>query len=108
MGDTERPLILPGDFSGSNSPCTEPSPAAASASPPLPEPCPQLRLPPPAPGQMSPGADGADPEVPRMDPRILIFLLYVMILHELVSGWMEYQKQMAKPKKQAGPVWSSR
>ncbi|RMB93518.1 hypothetical protein DUI87_30216 [Hirundo rustica rustica] len=42
-----------------------------------------------------------------MDPRILIFLLYVMILHELVSGWMEYQKQMAKPKKQAGPVWSS-
>ncbi|KAM6337259.1 LOW QUALITY PROTEIN: P2Y purinoceptor 4-like [Alca torda] len=43
-----------------------------------------------------------------MDPRILIFLLYVMILHELVSGWMEYQKQIAKPKKQAGPVWSSR
>ncbi|XP_054076955.1 P2Y purinoceptor 4-like [Rissa tridactyla] len=42
-----------------------------------------------------------------MDPRILIFLLYVMILHELVSGWMEYQKQIAKPKKQAGPVWSS-
>lgn len=43
-----------------------------------------------------------------MDPRILIFLLYVMILHELVSGWMEYQKQIAKPKKQTGPVWSSR
>lgn len=57
---------------------------------------------------MSPVPNEADPEVPRMDPRILIFLLYVMILHELVSGWMEYQKQIAKPKKQAGPVWSSR
>ncbi|KAJ7412575.1 hypothetical protein WISP_95567 [Willisornis vidua] len=57
---------------------------------------------------MSPVPNEGDPEVPRMDPRILIFLLYVMILHELVSGWMEYQKQMAKPKKQAGPVWSSR
>ncbi|XP_063030805.1 uncharacterized protein LOC134428226 isoform X2 [Melospiza melodia melodia] len=56
---------------------------------------------------MPPVPNGADPEVPRMDPRVLIFLLYVMILHELVSGWMEYQKQMAKPKKQAGPVWSS-
>ncbi|KAK2535493.1 myosin-5-like [Patagioenas fasciata monilis] len=56
---------------------------------------------------MSPVPNEADPEVPRMDPRILIFLLYVMILHELVSGWMEYQKQIAKPKKQAGPVWSS-
>ncbi|CAM4567992.1 unnamed protein product [Caretta caretta] len=58
-------------------------------------------------GPMSPVPNEADPEVPRMDPRILIFLLYVMILHELVSGWMEYQKQVTKPKKQAGPVWSS-
>ncbi|KAH1179205.1 hypothetical protein KIL84_021788 [Mauremys mutica] len=56
---------------------------------------------------MSPVPNEADPEVPRMDPRILIFLLYVVILHELVSGWMEYQKQVTKPKKQVGPVWSS-
>ncbi|CAI5794353.1 Hypothetical predicted protein [Podarcis lilfordi] len=42
-----------------------------------------------------------------MDPAILIFLLYLMIIHELVSGWMEYQKQATKPKKQAGPLWSS-
>ncbi|KAJ6654563.1 hypothetical protein lerEdw1_006716 [Lerista edwardsae] len=56
---------------------------------------------------MSPGPDEADPEVPRMDPAILIFLLYLMILHELVSGWMEYQKQATKPKKQVRPLWSS-
>uniref|UniRef100_A0ACB8F0X5 Uncharacterized protein n=1 Tax=Sphaerodactylus townsendi TaxID=933632 RepID=A0ACB8F0X5_9SAUR len=42
-----------------------------------------------------------------MDPAILIFLLYLMILHELVSGWMEYQKQVTKPKKKSGPLWSS-
>lgn len=86
-------------FHPSSSPCSR-------------ETCPQelhpSSWPPTALDQMSPVPNEADPEVPRMDPRILIFLLYVMILHELVSGWMEYQKQIAKPKKQAGPVWSSR
>ncbi|XP_053137586.1 uncharacterized protein LOC128338750 [Hemicordylus capensis] len=57
---------------------------------------------------MSPGPNEADPGVPHMDPAILIFLLYLMILHELVSGWMEYQKQATKPKKPPGPLWSSR
>nr|XP_005309193.1 uncharacterized protein LOC101946363 isoform X1 [Chrysemys picta bellii] len=52
-------------------------------------------------GPMSPVPNEADPEVPRMDPRILIFLLYVVILHELVSGWMEYQKQLHTIK----PLW---
>ncbi|GCC31567.1 hypothetical protein chiPu_0010026 [Chiloscyllium punctatum] len=42
-----------------------------------------------------------------MEPGVLIFLLYVMIIHELVCGWMEYQRQASKPKKQARPVWSS-
>ncbi|KAL8174409.1 UNVERIFIED_CONTAM: hypothetical protein K2H54_044001 [Gekko kuhli] len=56
---------------------------------------------------MSPGTNEADPPAPRMDPAILIFLLYLMILHELVSGWMEYQKQVTKPKKKSGPLWSS-
>ncbi|KAG8447462.1 hypothetical protein GDO86_014813 [Hymenochirus boettgeri] len=46
-------------------------------------------------------------EIPQIDPRILIFLLYMVILQELVSGWMEYKKQACKPKKQAGPVWST-
>ncbi|KAJ1145732.1 hypothetical protein NDU88_012016 [Pleurodeles waltl] len=49
-----------------------------------------------------------DSELPRIDPAILVFLLYVVILQELVSGWMEYKRQASKPKKQAGPVWSSR
>lgn len=49
-----------------------------------------------------------DSEHPQIDPRILIFLLYMVILQELVSGWMEYKKLACKPKKKAGPVWSSR
>ncbi|XP_015276636.1 PREDICTED: P2Y purinoceptor 2-like [Gekko japonicus] len=57
---------------------------------------------------MSLGPNEADPPAPRMDPAILIFLLYLMILHELVSGWMEYKKQVTKPKKKSGPLWSSR
>ena len=57
---------------------------------------------------MSPGPDEGEAEVPPMDPAILIFLLYLMIIHELVSGWMEYQKQATKPKKQARPLWSAR
>nr|DBA21165.1 TPA: hypothetical protein GDO54_017859 [Pyxicephalus adspersus] len=48
-----------------------------------------------------------DSELPQIDPRILIFLLYMVILQELVSGWMEYKKLACKPKKKAGPVWSS-
>ncbi|KAM4696005.1 uncharacterized protein WCC33_014728 [Rhinophrynus dorsalis] len=48
-----------------------------------------------------------DSEIPQIDPRILIFLLYMVILQELVSGWMEYKKLACKPKKQPGPVWSS-
>ncbi|CAH2316821.1 Hypothetical predicted protein [Pelobates cultripes] len=48
-----------------------------------------------------------DSELPQIDPRILIFLLYMVILQELVSGWMEYKKLACKPKKQPGPVWSS-
>ncbi|OCT66981.1 hypothetical protein XELAEV_18038263mg [Xenopus laevis] len=31
----------------------------------------------------------------------------MVILQELVSGWMEYKKLACKPKKQSGPVWSS-
>lgn len=85
-------------------PSSHPSPRP----PPPPPPGPQSPPAEPPSEQMPPVPNEADPEVPRMDPRILIFLLYVMILHELVSGWMEYQKQIAKPKKQAGPVWSSR
>ncbi|KAK6470968.1 hypothetical protein HHUSO_G30489 [Huso huso] len=42
-----------------------------------------------------------------MDPGFLIFLLYVMIIHELVCGLMEHQRQATKPKKQPGPVWTS-
>ncbi|XP_040505166.1 myosin-5 isoform X3 [Gallus gallus] len=84
-------------------PSSHPSPRP----PPPPPPGPQSPPAEPPSEQMPPVPNEADPEVPRMDPRILIFLLYVMILHELVSGWMEYQKQIAKPKKQAGPVWSS-
>ncbi|MGH0175664.1 UNVERIFIED_CONTAM: hypothetical protein FKN15_071082 [Acipenser sinensis] len=42
-----------------------------------------------------------------MDPAFLIFLLYVMIIHDLVCGLMEHQRQATKPKKQPGPVWTS-
>ncbi|KAK7131350.1 hypothetical protein R3I94_016477 [Phoxinus phoxinus] len=34
-----------------------------------------------------------------MDPGVLIFLLYVMIAHELVCGLMQYMRQAAKPNK---------
>lgn len=57
---------------------------------------------------MTPRPDEAGSEVPQMDPAVLIFLLYLTIIHELVSGWMEYQKQATKPKKQSGPPWSGR
>lgn len=44
-----------------------------------------------------------------MDPAVLIFLLYMMIAHELVCGWMQYRRQSAKPRKRAaGPLLRSR
>lgn len=40
-----------------------------------------------------------------MDPAVLIFLLYMMIAHELLCGWMQYRKQGAKPRtRAAGPL----
>ncbi|KAM9820210.1 apical endosomal glycoprotein [Neosynchiropus ocellatus] len=42
-----------------------------------------------------------------MDPSVLILLLYMMILHELVSGWMHYQRQRGKPRRLAGPLLRS-
>ncbi|KAG7476847.1 hypothetical protein MATL_G00087160 [Megalops atlanticus] len=42
-----------------------------------------------------------------MDPAVLIFLLYVMIAHELVCGWMQYRSQAAKPRQHAGPMWTA-
>ncbi|KAL4623295.1 hypothetical protein GN956_G19149 [Arapaima gigas] len=42
-----------------------------------------------------------------MDPAVLIFLLYIMIVHELVCGWIAYQREAAKPRKRTSPVWSS-
>ncbi|KAL4609391.1 hypothetical protein GN956_G23530 [Arapaima gigas] len=42
-----------------------------------------------------------------MDPAVLIFLLYVMIAHELVCGWMEHRRHAAKPRNPGGPTWSS-
>ncbi|TDH01847.1 hypothetical protein EPR50_G00166850 [Perca flavescens] len=40
-----------------------------------------------------------------MDPAVLIFLLYVMIAHELVCGLVQYRKLSAKPRKRAaGPL----
>lgn len=44
----------------------------------------------------------------RMDPAVLIFLLYVMIAHELFCGWMHYRRQRNKSRKAAGPVLRSR
>ncbi|KAJ8285678.1 hypothetical protein GJAV_G00029680 [Gymnothorax javanicus] len=43
----------------------------------------------------------------RMDPTILIVLLYIMIAHELVCGWIQYRREAAKPRKRPCPVWSS-
>lgn len=43
-----------------------------------------------------------------MDPAVLIFLLYVMIAHELFCGWMHYRRQRTKYRKAAGPVLRSR
>ncbi|XP_078282063.1 uncharacterized protein LOC144608309 [Rhinoraja longicauda] len=57
---------------------------------------------------MPPVSNAPSSHHPTMEPGVLIFLLYVMIIHELVCGWMEYKRQAAKPKKQARPVWSSR
>ncbi|KAG5272941.1 hypothetical protein AALO_G00170970 [Alosa alosa] len=42
-----------------------------------------------------------------MDPAVLIFLLYVMIAHELVCGWMQYRREAAKPRKRAALMWCS-
>ncbi|CAL8341202.1 unnamed protein product [Arctogadus glacialis] len=39
-----------------------------------------------------------------MDPAVLIFLLYVMIAHELVCGLMQYRRQSAKPRGRSGPM----
>lgn len=44
----------------------------------------------------------------RMDPAVLIFLLYVMIAHELFCGWMHYRRQRNKSRKAAGPMLRSR
>jgi len=41
----------------------------------------------------------------RMDAGVLIFLLYVMIAHELVCGLMQYRRQAAKPHKRL--MWTS-
>ncbi|KAF4098730.1 hypothetical protein G5714_020760 [Onychostoma macrolepis] len=40
-----------------------------------------------------------------MDPGVLIFLLYLMIAHELVCGLMQYRRQAAKPHKRI--MWCS-
>uniref|UniRef100_A0AAV2IWI8 Secreted protein n=1 Tax=Knipowitschia caucasica TaxID=637954 RepID=A0AAV2IWI8_KNICA len=37
-----------------------------------------------------------------MDPAVLIFLLYVMIAHELVSGWVQHRKQSGKTRPRTG------
>ncbi|KAK5851734.1 hypothetical protein PBY51_023263 [Eleginops maclovinus] len=43
-----------------------------------------------------------------MDPAVLIFLLYVMIAHELFCGWMQYRRLSSKPRKPAaGPLLRS-
>ncbi|KAG9266243.1 hypothetical protein AMEX_G20767 [Astyanax mexicanus] len=39
-----------------------------------------------------------------MDPAVLIFLLYVMIAHELVCGLVQYRRQAARPRKRALPL----
>ncbi|XP_059850480.1 uncharacterized protein LOC132407666 isoform X4 [Hypanus sabinus] len=54
---------------------------------------------------MPPLSNATHSQHPRMEPGVLIFLLYVMIIHELVCGWIEYKRQAAKPKKPARPVW---
>ncbi|TNN41870.1 Glutamine synthetase [Liparis tanakae] len=44
-----------------------------------------------------------------MDPAVLIFLLYGMIAHELLCGWMQYRRQSgAPPRRTAGPLLRSR
>ncbi|KAI7795910.1 putative apical endosomal glycoprotein [Triplophysa rosa] len=40
-----------------------------------------------------------------MEPGVLIFLLYLMIAHELVCGLMQYRRQAAKPHKRL--MWRS-
>uniref|UniRef100_A0A1A8SCA9 Uncharacterized protein n=1 Tax=Nothobranchius rachovii TaxID=451742 RepID=A0A1A8SCA9_9TELE len=43
-----------------------------------------------------------------MDPAVLIFLLYVMIAHELVCGLMHHRRQSDKPRRRAaGPLLRS-
>ncbi|KAF4077068.1 hypothetical protein AMELA_G00203860 [Ameiurus melas] len=42
-----------------------------------------------------------------MDPAVLIFLLYVMIAHDLVCGLIQYRAQAAKPHKRAALTWRS-
>ena len=44
----------------------------------------------------------------RMDPAVLIFLLYVMIAHELVCGLMQYRRQSARPPARSGPKLCTR
>ncbi|KAK7896129.1 hypothetical protein WMY93_021454 [Mugilogobius chulae] len=44
----------------------------------------------------------------HMDPGVLIFLLYVMIAHELVCGWMQYRKQNGRARARTGPPPRSR
>ncbi|KAL6097184.1 uncharacterized protein ACO6RY_06333 [Pungitius sinensis] len=36
-----------------------------------------------------------------MDPAVLIFLLYVMIAHDLLCGWMQYRRESAEPRGRA-------
>ncbi|KAK2827612.1 hypothetical protein Q7C36_018538 [Tachysurus vachellii] len=42
-----------------------------------------------------------------MDPAVLIFLLYLMIAHDLVCGLIQYKAQAAKPHKRAALTWRS-
>ncbi|XP_059850481.1 uncharacterized protein LOC132407666 isoform X5 [Hypanus sabinus] len=63
------------------------------------------KVPAPLSHSMPPLSNATHSQHPRMEPGVLIFLLYVMIIHELVCGWIEYKRQAAKPKKPARPVW---
>ncbi|XP_059850479.1 uncharacterized protein LOC132407666 isoform X3 [Hypanus sabinus] len=65
----------------------------------------RARVPAPLSHSMPPLSNATHSQHPRMEPGVLIFLLYVMIIHELVCGWIEYKRQAAKPKKPARPVW---